>query len=179
MVILIDQDGPLADETTHLFRVFSERFPEEAQRHSGKRTHFELVNNFPPHLAEGIEEIRRSKGFYLGFPPIEEGLRAFREMLSLGHEVFICSAPLTSYTHCVQEKFEWVERHLGREFIKRLIITKDKTAVRGDILIDDKPQISGHLNPEWEHVIYDASYNQDVQEKRRVTWANWKEVLVA
>jgi len=177
MVILVDQDGPLTNETKRLFEVFRERFPEEAKRHSGERNHFELIHNFSPHLGEVIEEIRRSKGFYLSFPPVEKGLTALKEMLELGHEVFICTAPLSFYTYCVPEKFEWVERYLGKDFIHRLIITKDKTVAKGDVLIDDKPEIYGRLKPVWEHIIYDAPYNKGVNNKKRLNWDNWKEVL--
>ncbi|MCT7149596.1 hypothetical protein M1196_23400, partial [Salmonella enterica subsp. enterica serovar Oranienburg] len=58
-----------------------------------------------------------------------------------------------------------------------MIITTDKTLVRGDILIDDKPVISGEL-PEystgtnharsWEHVIFDQSYNRHITNRRRI-----------
>ena len=39
-----------------------------------------------------------------------------------------------------------MEEHLGSEFTKRVILTRDKTLVRGDVLIDDKPTIGGISN---------------------------------
>ena len=41
-------------------------------------------------------------------------------------------------------QFEWVEHHLGWKWINKLIVTKDKTVVSGDLLIDDKPIIKGN-----------------------------------
>ncbi len=40
-------------------------------------------------------------------------------------------------------QFEWVQQHLGRGWVNRLVITKDKTIVTGDLLIDDRPKIKG------------------------------------
>lgn len=42
-------------------------------------------------------------------------------------------------------QYAWVERHLGPEFLDKVILTRDKTIVSGDILIDDKPDILGRI----------------------------------
>lgn len=42
---------------------------------------------------------------------------------------------------CVQ--YAWIEKHLGYDFLDQIILTRDKTVVTGDILIDDKPDILG------------------------------------
>jgi hypothetical protein len=44
-----------------------------------------------------------------------------------------------------------MEEHLGSEFTKRVILTRDKTLVRGDVLIDKKPTIGGISTPQWRH----------------------------
>lgn len=60
-----------------------------------------------------------------------------------------CSAPDSNEPHiphsrfCCQEKWEWVREHLGDEFLDRVILTRDKTVVRADLLVDDKPRITG------------------------------------
>ena len=47
---------------------------------------------------------------------------------------------------CVCVQYAWVEKHLGQEFVEQVILTRDKTLISGDILIDDKPDIIGeHL----------------------------------
>lgn len=71
-----------------------------------------------------------------------------------------------------------MEEHLGRDFVKRLILTKDKTLVFGDFLIDDKPEIKGVKLPSWEHLIFDQPYNINIiNNKRRINWNNYREVL--
>lgn len=36
-----------------------------------------------------------------------------------------------------------MERNLGPQFVERIILTRDKTMVLGDLLIDDKDTIQG------------------------------------
>ena len=62
---------------------------------------------------------------------------------------------MSYYYNCVLEKYQWVEAHFGYDWTKRVILTRDKTIVSGDILIDDKPEITGCAMPPWQHVLYD------------------------
>jgi 5'-nucleotidase len=71
----------------------------------------------------------------------------------------------------------WIRHHLGQEFAERTILTRDKTLVRGTILIDDKPSVSGVMQPEWEHVLFDQPYNRKVTNRRRLNWSNYREIL--
>ena len=41
----------------------------------------------------------------------------------------------------------------------------DKTLVRGDVLIDDKPHVTGSNAPTWQHLLYDAPYNRDIERR--------------
>ena len=70
----------------------------------------------------------------------------------------------------------WVERHFGEAFLPRLILAKDKTWVHGDVLIDDKPEVTGSRTPTWQHVIFDQPFNRGA-DGPRMTWSNWREVL--
>ena len=40
-------------------------------------------------------------------------------------------------------QYRWVEKHLGPQFVERIILTRDKTMISGDLLIDDKEVIQG------------------------------------
>ena len=57
------------------------------------------------------------------------------------------------------EKYQWVEKHLGKKAVSQLMLTKDKTIVRGDLLIDDKPGIKGLDSPSWFHALFTAAHN--------------------
>jgi 5'-nucleotidase len=78
----------------------------------------------------------------------------------------------------VLEKYEWVEKNMGSSWVNRIMLTKDKTIVKAEILIDDKPAVSGVENiPAWELVLYDRPYNQGV-DRKRITWNNWQSVIL-
>lgn len=178
MLVLIDQDGVLAD--------FNQGF-EAAWRRAGHaypvvpstaRRHFRLTDEYPADLRSDVEAIYTAPGFFRDLPPIPGALDAVHALLAQGHQVGICTSPLDAYRHCVTEKYEWVERHLGRAFLSRLILTKDKTLIHGDVLIDDKPTITGLRQPAWQHVIYDQPYNRHV-DGPRLDWSNWQATLHA
>ena len=60
----------------------------------------------------------------------------------------------------------------------RMIITRDKTQVQGDILVDDKPRVSGSRTPSWKHVLFSQSYNQGMEGKGRLSvWTEWADTL--
>ncbi|XP_007099791.1 5'(3')-deoxyribonucleotidase, cytosolic type isoform X2 [Physeter macrocephalus] len=98
-------------------------------------------------------------------------------------EVFICTSPLMKYGHCVHEKYRWVEKHLGPQFVERIILTRDKTVVLGDLLIDDKDTIQGQEEtPSWEHILFTCCHNQHLAlpppRRRLLSWRdNWKEII--
>jgi 5'-nucleotidase len=177
-IILVDMDGPLAQFEETFLKEWKKMFPKEPHIPLRHRRKFYPRDEYPEKLRPKVEQIYKDRDFYPKISPVEEGLRAMRDMLALGIEVFICTTPLSFYYHCVFEKYDWVERHLGYEFTKRLILTRDKTLIRGDLLIDDKPEITGIQTPAWEHIIYDFPYNRRITGKRRlVRWKNWREIL--
>ena len=177
MRILIDMDGVLSDFDGEFLKRWRERYPDKVYVPWEERTTFYVRDQYPDELKPLVTEIVREPGFFRNMMPIEGGREALTEMDSMGIEVFICTSPLSAYKNCVLEKFEWVEQALGPQWVKRIILTKDKTLVKADILIDDKPEITGvETSPGWEHILYDRPYNRGVN-KMRVTWANWKSVL--
>lgn len=123
-----------------------------------------------------MREIIHSDGFYASLEPIDGAVAAMYEMRKLGWEVFICTAPARN-TRCIAEKAAWIEKYLGKEWVERLIATRDKTLVYGNVLIDDKPKITGLCECQFIHILYDQPYNRK-ELRSRLTWANWREVLV-
>lgn len=177
MRILVDMDDVIADFNKEILTRWKKKYPNEIHFEPEEITTFYIKEMFPKDLQPKLEEIYYAKGFIKKLPQIEGALEALVEMEKLVDEVFICTSPLTNYKNCVLEKYEWVEKNLGKDWTKRIILTKDKTVIWGNILIDDKPEITGVEMPVWEHVLYTKPYNKHVNTKRRLTWKNWKEVL--
>ena len=178
MIILVDMDGVLADFEGGFLKKWQEEYPGEFSVPIAERKHFYISQDYPEEFKSKIYRIYGQPEFFLGLSPVAGAVAGVQEMVSAGHDVRICSAPITEYRYCVAEKYEWIERHLGFDFTKRVILTKDKTLVRGDYLIDDRPEIKGAYAPEWKQVLFDAPYNRAVSGIPRMTWSNWKEIIV-
>lgn len=177
MIILVDMDGVLSDfDKCHAVKGRALGFPEYMT--PATRKTWQIFDGFKQDEIDAILDLWYSPGFFRDMPPIEGAQKAMEDMVAHGYEVFICSTPMKGHPTCSTEKEAWIKEHLGKDFLGRLILTQDKTLIHGHILIDDKPVITGrHFNPSWEHVLYDTSYNRHDKEKRRLTWANWREVI--
>ncbi|MFA7359734.1 MAG: 5'-3'-deoxyribonucleotidase [Candidatus Kapaibacterium sp.] len=177
MIILVDMDDVIADFDGGFLIKWREKFPGEFFIPMNERQKFYMRDEYPPELLDRVTELFTEKGFVANLPEIEGGVDAIRKIKEKGHEVFICSSPMRQYKNCVAEKYEWIEKHLGQEWTMKLVLTRDKTLVRGDLLIDDKPEVTGAAKPAWEHIIFDKSYNSHIKNQRRINWNNWQEVL--
>jgi 5'-nucleotidase len=179
VLILLDQDGVLADFEHGFLSAWRQRFPHIPPIEYEDRRSFHIREDYGPALSREAESLYTAPGFIRGLAPIPGAVEAYHALLEMGMDVRIVSSPLLQYENCVAEKYQWVERHLGREATQRLMLTRDKTLVHGDFLIDDKPKIEGFMRPHWKHIVYDAPYNRHVDTASRITWQNWRSVLAA
>ncbi len=177
MKILVDMDGVVTDFEGGFLKLWREAYPDKPFVPIEQRTTFYLVEQYPTELQDFVRAIYSSPNFFRSLAPIDGCREALSELREMGHEVFICSSPLTSYRNCVLEKYEWIESGLGKEWVNNIILSKDKTMIKGDILIDDRPNIKGCEVPSWEHILYDQPYNRGETGKRRLDWNNWKSIL--
>jgi 5'-nucleotidase len=177
MIILIDMDEVLADFESRLLEIWSQQYPHTILFPNGVRKSFYIGADEDGTKSELVNKIIHSEGFFSSLKPLPGSREALAEMQALGHSTFIVTSPGISYPNAASEKYEWVNRYFGSYMLERLIITPAKPVIRGDILIDDRPEISYEDSALWEHVLFDKSYNKEVMNKRRITWEDWKEVL--
>jgi 5'-nucleotidase len=180
--VLIDMDNTLAQFDLEFGKRWSAAYPQGSLELIAHREHFELEENFPddPAAKEAAVKVMSAPGLFIAFEPADGCVKAVKEMVDAGLSVFFCSAPLPfQYESCVAEKYAWVRHHFGEEFLPRIIITRDKTVIKGNVLIDDKPRVSGACaKPEWTHILYSQSYNKNVVGVPRFTkWSDWRESL--
>ena len=77
-------------------------------------------------------------GFFAHLPPLDGAVEAMQALLdSDQYKPYILTAPSVYNPMCYTEKRVWVENFLGFHFVRRLIISADKSVMKGDMLIDD------------------------------------------
>jgi len=185
MHILVDLDSTIADWG----KQYDADLDALSMKHAGRQEDCacdipRTINQKAFNLHEGmseaqskiITEIMDRPGFYADLEPIEGAIEALHAMVEAGHDVSIVTSPWLTNPTCVQDKYDWVKKYLGAGWEDRVIITKDKTLVDGDILIDDKPEITGKAEPKWRHILFDQPYNSHITDKNRLTdWDDWEQ----
>lgn len=180
MVILVDMDNTLVEFSVGLADVWQQRYPDEIFVPPTQQKYFHPHRDYPEYLHDKIHAICHEPGFLRGLKPTFGGIAAVHEMIADGHDVRFVTSHLIGYDPAVLEKFQWIEDHFGKEWVDRIVLTRDKTLIRGDVLIDDKPLITGGMDPVWKHIVFDRPYNHDQVNKQRLRrWAEWREVLAA
>jgi 5'-nucleotidase len=131
-------------------------------------------------LSARRREIQSEDGFFLRLPPIEGAIAALKEMESTSkYDIFIVSSPTIRGGTCHSDKCKWLLQHLGMSFARNLVLTKDKTLVHGDVLIDDKPIVSGVVTDmSWRLVTFAQPYNAGIDGRVYLSdWRDWQQVI--
>eukprot|EP00013_Stygamoeba_regulata_P016413 CAMPEP_0177675658 /NCGR_PEP_ID=MMETSP0447-20121125/27327_1 /TAXON_ID=0 /ORGANISM="Stygamoeba regulata, Strain BSH-02190019" /LENGTH=719 /DNA_ID=CAMNT_0019184077 /DNA_START=61 /DNA_END=2220 /DNA_ORIENTATION=+ len=177
--VLVDMDNTLVDFDSAFIAAWRAGHPDFDDKVVRERRHFELELNFPKAQRSEVVKQFGVPGFFLSFKPNPGALTAIKEMMDEGIEVVLCTSTHPScHPQSAADKFRWVEAHLGEHFMSRMIITRDKTLVDGDILLDDKPQVKGgNPAPRWKHVLFTQSYNRGASGPRINSWSEWRDAL--
>lgn len=168
-IALVDLDNVIADQLAGFYQAIAKQYPEIKLPDRNTLAEFNLEYNFPYDDQKKIKSLRLQEGFFRDLPLIEGAREGLERLADQATHVWIVTAPTWEWRYCVPEKFEWVEKHLGRDWTGKIILTRDKTFVKGNILIDDSPSVSGIWAQEWTHILYDQPYNRNV-DMPRVTW---------
>lgn len=173
--ILVDMDGVFADFVAGFYSVLEANHPE-ARKHfpdPDKLVHFYIEDNLsdPSYVSVSDSIVDHIDTFQCAppFPGAIEGMNLLRDMAEeVNADVRICTAPHLSNIPCYSQKAAWVSKYLDRDWLDRLIITRDKTLVRGHVLLDDKPEPLGTGVPMWDHILFTRSYNANIPNRLRI-----------
>ena len=76
--------------------------------------------------------------FFAELEPLEGAIETYK-WLEVNFDTWILTRPSYMNPHCYTDKRLWVEKHLGIEVCRKLILCPDKSLVKGDYLVDDMP----------------------------------------
>ena len=174
--LLVDMDGVVTNFNKQIWDIFEKEFDIKKFPRPEVLPFYAEEAYGDPLFKSQMHWINTEQGFFKNLPPIDGAIEALHD-LEKDYEVFICTAPLLLNPTCCDDKMWWVKKHLGEEWKRRTIITKDKTVIDGDFLIDDKPIITGIAEePIWQRIIFDQPYNKNTV-GRRLNWENYREVI--
>jgi 5'-nucleotidase len=170
-IILIDMDGVIVDYISNLISVVKEGFHDgldpkllEISYNDVTIQNIEDLFDYCEKTKKHIKDNLHIPGMFENPRPIPGAIEAVK-ILAEHFEVFLCSSPFSGRVdsdHGWSEKVSWIRKHFGKEWIDKLILTRDKTVVHGEILIDDKPKITGKKNvPDWQHVLFLQPWNKE------------------
>jgi 5'-nucleotidase len=145
-----------------------------------ERTTWDLCLNLTPEGVDINKRIMEMPGFYCSLQPLPGAVDAVERLIRAGHDVWFVSTPHPHNPTCASDKYAWVEEHFGFEMKRKTILTDDKTLIKGDVLIDDRPLIEGVDHPSWKHLCFgEYGYSSSTDSKRVPTWADARaEVLL-
>lgn len=116
------------------------------------------------HNQPGIIYPQSQFKFFENLEPIDGAVEAYFK-LKEKYDVKILTRPSVFNPLSYMEKRLWIEKHLGFGECKKLIMSCDKTLLRGRYLIDDLEQ-KGAFEPEWEQIKFGSP-----------GFPNWESVL--
>ena len=167
-------------------RLFDVLASFEPKVQADRRKDYPLVE-YKAHHADYPQEdvlypILSQPNFLRDLPEIEGAVEAVKEMMAMGHQVYIFSTPFAKESDGdLQQKF-WVDKRFGDGFSSSeyFILMKNRGVLNVDFLInDDIPSIT-IPDPTWKLVVFDSPTNQQIDCPRRImSWQGeeWKKVL--
>jgi len=84
------------------------------------------------------EQLQEIEGAYAKMEPIRGAIAGVYRLIELGHDVWIATKPPTGVAHAYSDKVLWILRWLP-ELKEKIVMVGDKSILKGDVLIDDRP----------------------------------------
>jgi glycosyltransferase involved in cell wall biosynthesis/5'(3')-deoxyribonucleotidase len=129
-VILLDMDGVLVDWDRGFLQAWGPRCPID------RTTSYYMEDCLMDMtLRKEALQLIAQPGFFENLAPMQGALEAVKEMEEEGWQLYICSAPIKHSPHCAQEKINWITKHLGEEWVDRIILCQDKVSCCLECLI--------------------------------------------
>lgn len=179
--VLFDADGVLYEwegGPAGFVQTHRNKFPHITIGDAGTRDRFGFFMDAPDEERDAALEVLAVMD-YSALELMPGAVRALHAVREAGADVNVCTAPTLDNPNCEAGKKAAIIRDFGHEVAERTFIMRDKTYALGDILIDDKPAVTGRRTPTWEHVRYAQLYNVGLPGARIENWVDgsWVDIL--
>lgn len=156
-VLLMDQDEPMSAWVRRWFQVAGELGLDLGEYHIEY-----YLDRYPSnHLSERdkavMEWIVDNAHWYDGLEVVEgaqEGVAQLEEYF----DIWICTKPSDANPSCMQAKLDWIKRYFP-SLRKKMIPSHNKAMVRGEILLDDAPELDQIPFATWKPVVFTCPFN--------------------
>lgn len=157
LIVLVDQDGVLANFLGGAWDFCNDN-GIMVDCKQGQEKHHYLTDHIQDKAQRRmLRNHVENTPFFRNLEPIEGAIDGINK-LAESCEVWICSKPLEVNVTCMNDKHDWVKKHLPK-FTDRLILAGDKSLVKGDILLDDAPKPKWFPRADWQPVVFSQPYN--------------------
>lgn len=170
MLILLDMDGPICDFVKGVLDQYNHLTGENVKRNDITKfyTHKCLKH---PNIGRRIID---SVGFMRGLEPTPGAIDGINTLYRQKHDI----AFVSNGTNCPtsgHEKRDWLKYYFGNLWEKApLVLTANKYLVPGDCLLDDKPSNLEGLKYGTKPLLWDCSYNRNVDKYDRIyDWSHF------
>lgn len=172
--VIFDADGVIyAFEPAYLAH-HNRRNPDLPPVH-GPFTNWDLGHERTPEVADALQESMRTLD-WSDCVPYPDALTTIPLLLELGLDLSVATAHRVDNVYSPSAKIWQFHENFHGLLDNRVQVGIDKTRVVGDFLIDDKPEVTGVLTPQWEHVYFTQEYNKHLPGPR-ASWDDMVEVL--
>lgn len=177
-IILKDMDNTDFDWNTRLNEILLSLDPSFPIVAEGERLNYNHLAG-DGHDADILKRALLHPEMYFDMDLIDGAVESTHTFLDAGCPVYFVTTPTLLNPGCVAGKVSDITKHYGKSMLDKLIITTDKTLVHGDVLFDDKPEITGaRANPSWTQAMQHQDFNAYVDHPHRMMgWADLERVL--
>lgn len=143
-ILYIDMDGVIADFN----KKFLDYFPTEKLDENSNVD--DLVLNYSRNIFAELDIYGN-----------HDTVKAIFNLFTEHYDVYILSTPMWKLPESYMDKRIWLEKHFGDKIYKRLILTHNKSLLRGHYLIDDRVK-NGAGDFKGEHIYFGKSPFHDM-----------------
>jgi len=161
--VLLDCDDVITNFLGHLIEKWNAKVSEDKQIHIEDIKTWDLSQ-----IADAsIYDIFRSEGFFEELRAKEYSISTIKQLIeSERYDIYVvtaCGSPKE-----FEEKLRWFQHYIPEFNTNRIISIKEKSMIRGDILIDDNVTNLDECARYMDCVIYDMPSNQGITRYPRI-----------